>query len=125
MTLVWMGLAFLAGGTFGAVVAAVVGASTVDRPPLSRTWLLPRPDPLACYECGLVYGSPGWCDVVIPDEDWLAISPTGHGGGVLCFTCMARRLTVGGREGVPMAVTSGPFTHHPTPRVSTVDREDS
>lgn len=73
---------------------------------------------LACAGCDLVYGSPGWCDVVIPDEDWLAISPTGHGGGVLCFTCMAERLVAAGRDRVPMLVTSGPFEHHPTPRES-------
>lgn len=72
--------------------------------------------PLKCGGCGLLYSSPGWCDVVIPDDDWLAISPTGTGGGVLCLTCMASRLVLLGRTDVPMAVTSGPFVHSDRPR---------
>ena len=66
-------------------------------------------NPLTCYDCGLLYSGPAWCDVVLSDEDWPSISPTGDLGGVLCFNCIARRLTVAGREGVPMQVTSGPF----------------
>lgn len=73
-----------------------------------------QPRPLSCEGCGLIYGSEGWCDVVIPDEDWLLIM--GREGGVLCFCCMARRLARVGRSGVPMLVTSGPFEHHPCPR---------
>lgn len=67
------------------------------------------PSPLACYDCGLPYADPGWCDVAIPDQDWLAISPTGHEGGVLCLTCIARRLVGLGRRDVPLVVTSGPW----------------
>src|SRR5688572_27527257 len=43
---------------------------------------------LACYDCGLPYGGPGWSDCHIPDETWLCISPTGHEGGVLCLNCI-------------------------------------
>jgi hypothetical protein len=78
---------------------------------------------LGCGGCGLPYGSPGWCDVVIPDLDWLLISPTGDEGGVLCLTCMAERLIEAGRENVAMAVTSGPFVYHPRPRQA--DTEES
>lgn len=79
-----------------------------------RLGVKPQPAPLACYDCGLRYGSEGWCDVVLSDEDWLAISPTGHEGGVLCFTCIARRLVRAGRRNVAMQVTSGPFATAPT-----------
>lgn len=73
-----------------------------------------RPDPLACYDCGLLYGGPGWIDTTIPREDWEAISPTGGYGGILCITCMARKLEEVGREKVPLLIGSGPWTHDPT-----------
>lgn len=66
---------------------------------------------LRCHDCGLLYSSEGWCDVVLTDEDWLTIAPhldRPH-GGVLCFNCIACRLTKAGRMNVPMMVTSGPF----------------
>lgn len=58
----------------------------------------------------LLYGGDAWCDIVLTAEDWLSISPTGHEGGVLCFSCIARRLTEAGRSDVPMMITSGPFS---------------
>jgi hypothetical protein len=64
---------------------------------------------LACHDCGLLYSDPGWCDCHIPDDTWLRISPTGHEGGVLCISCIARRLVENGIEGVPLKVTSGPW----------------
>jgi hypothetical protein len=64
---------------------------------------------LACYDCGLLYGGPGWCDYHIPDHLWLRISPTGHEGGVLCIPCIAARLVAAGIDGVPLRVTSGPW----------------
>jgi hypothetical protein len=65
---------------------------------------------LACADCGLPYGDPGWVDAVIPDDAWREISPTGDLGGVLCITCMARRLTVAGRH-VPVHIDSGPLSN--------------
>lgn len=62
-----------------------------------------------CYDCGLAYGGEGWCDVGVSNEVWARISPSGHYGGLLCFTCMARRLARGGLEGVPVAIRSGPW----------------
>lgn len=70
-----------------------------------------KPDPLACYDCGLLYSDPGWCDAVVPDEWWLQISPTGHQGGVLCLTCIARRLSALGARNVPLLITSGPWLY--------------
>jgi len=64
-----------------------------------------------CYDCGLDYGTDGWVDAVVPDEFWLAISPTGHGGGILCIDCMARRLANLRLRGVPVRLESGPFRH--------------
>lgn len=47
---------------------------------------------IGCYDCGLAYGSEGWIEAIIPNEVWRAISPTGDEGGILCITCIARRL---------------------------------
>jgi len=65
-----------------------------------------------CYDCGLPYGSPAWVDVVIPDDMWQKISPTGHSGGVLCFNCMNKRLHNLGLINVPYDIASGPFAFH-------------
>jgi len=64
---------------------------------------------LGCAECGLEYSSPGWIDAVIPDKFWLEISPTGHGGGILCINCMSRLLTEKRIYKVPMKIESGAF----------------
>ena len=45
-----------------------------------------------CYDCGLNYEDPGWIEAVIPDKVWNEISPTGDQGGILCITCISRRL---------------------------------
>ena len=62
-----------------------------------------------CYDCKLEYGSSAWCDVVVRDEIWQQISPTGDEGGLLCFNCMVRRLAALGLENVPFKIASGPF----------------
>jgi len=51
-----------------------------------------RPDfeLLRCYDCGLPYRSFP-LDVVLPDEQWNAISPTGGHGCVLCAQCIVHR----------------------------------
>lgn len=64
----------------------------------------------ACYDCGLPYSSPAWADVVVPDDIWLKISPTGHDGGLLCFNCMNGRLAAIDAVNVPFMVASGPFS---------------
>jgi hypothetical protein len=54
-----------------------------------------------CEGCGLAYGEDGWIECVVPDEAWNRISPTGDQGGILCITCIARRLKRAGLSGVP------------------------
>lgn len=65
---------------------------------------------LTCADCSLGYGSPGWCDAVVPNEIWAQIAPE---GGVICFTCMTRRTVSAGLENVPIMITSGPWAHEP------------
>ena len=64
---------------------------------------------LFCYDCGLEYGSSSWADVVVSNDVWKRISPTGDGGGLLCFNCMVRRLEELGLRDVFCKITSGPF----------------
>lgn len=65
--------------------------------------------PLTCADCPLPYGDSGWCDAVLPNDVWAKIAPNPPDGGVLCISCMARRLVALGLENVPLLVTSGPF----------------
>lgn len=62
-----------------------------------------------CYDCGLRYDLDGWADVVVPDAIWKQVSPTGDEGGLLCFTCMNRRLVRLGLCNVPFQIASGAF----------------
>lgn len=44
-----------------------------------------------CYDCKRAYVT--FPDMMIPDDLWERINPSEHkGGGVLCPTCIARRL---------------------------------
>ena len=44
-----------------------------------------------CYDCRIPYDN--FNDMIIPDELWSLINPTYHiGAGLLCPTCIARRL---------------------------------
>lgn len=45
-----------------------------------------------CYDCGLDYEDDGWIEAIIPDQIWNEISPTNDHGGLLCITCISRRL---------------------------------
>ena len=62
-----------------------------------------------CYDCLRPYGEGGFEDLLIPDRDWLEISPTGNEGGLLCACCISARLTKGGIRCVG-AFMSGPIT---------------
>lgn len=57
---------------------------------------------VACYDCGLAYGSEGWIECIVPHDVWCEISPTHNEGGILCVTCIARRLKRAGRDRVPV-----------------------
>jgi hypothetical protein len=65
---------------------------------------------LSCADCRLPYSDDGWCDCVVPDDVWEQINPSKEHGGVLCLHCMARRIHRLGLDGVPLKVTSGPFS---------------
>lgn len=75
----------------------------------------PVPDggepPVRCHDCGLPYSDPGFADLVVPNEVWAKISPTGDEGGLLCPTCMVRRAEKAGFDvaTVPAQFRSGPF----------------
>lgn len=62
---------------------------------------------LACADCNLPYGGPGWADFVVADHVWKAIVPSGD-GLVLCVTCMFRRMENAGIDQVEGEFTSGP-----------------
>jgi hypothetical protein len=64
---------------------------------------------LGCYDCGRKYSSDAWVEAVVSESDWLAISPTGHSGGILCIGCMADRFVAKGMSGVSVMLTAGPF----------------
>jgi hypothetical protein len=57
-----------------------------------------------CHDCGLEYGSDAWIEAVIPDKVWNRIRPSESGteGGLLCITCIARRLKIKGLNDVPV-----------------------
>lgn len=67
-------------------------------------------NPLCCFDCGLVYGTPGWMDVLIPNDVWEMINPTFHensGAGILCIHCINRRCQELGLMYVPVWIGSG------------------
>lgn len=71
-----------------------------------------------CYDCGLPYNDPGFADLVVPHDVWARMTPTGHGGGLLCPTCMVRRAHNAGLENVPARFRSGPFSELEPPITS-------
>ncbi len=69
---------------------------------------------VGCYDCGLLYTSKAWADVVIPDSYWEQINPSDNkGGGLLCFNCIVGRLDALGLINVPFSVNSGPLAFNP------------
>lgn len=57
-----------------------------------------------CYDCGLKYGSDGWIEAIVPDKIWNRIKPSEceDGCGILCITCINRRLKVLGLKDIPV-----------------------
>src|SRR3546814_1466042 len=46
-----------------------------------------------CHDCGRPYGNEhGFPDLVIPNDVWRRISPSGNDGGLLCPSCLCARL---------------------------------
>jgi hypothetical protein len=49
--------------------------------------------PAACHDCARPYGAAhGFPDLIVPYEAWQRISPTGDDGGLLCPSCLCKRL---------------------------------
>lgn len=59
---------------------------------------------IVCHDCSLEYNSPGWIETTIPDKIWNKIRPafTAEGCGILCISCIAKRLKVLGYHDVPI-----------------------
>ena len=61
---------------------------------------------MSCYDCGLKYGSDAWIEAIIPDKIWARIRPekdeTSKTGGILCISCIVRRLNILGYKNVPI-----------------------
>lgn len=57
-----------------------------------------------CYDCGVQYGNQGWIEAIIPNKVWNKIKPNEYGDdcGILCITCIARRLEILGYKDVPV-----------------------
>lgn len=63
-----------------------------------------------CLDCGRKYGDEyGFPDLLVPNDIWVKISPTGDEGGLLCPSCMCRRASDLGLTSVPARFVSGPF----------------
>ncbi|KKK67572.1 hypothetical protein LCGC14_2952710, partial [marine sediment metagenome] len=72
--------------------------------------------PTDCVDCGRHYGDEyGFPDLVLPSDIWAAISPRGDGGGMLCPSCICKRLADRGLENVPAVFRSGPCFVYPPP----------
>ena len=64
---------------------------------------------ISCYDCDRPYGDEhGFPDLVLPNDTWDAISPKGNEGGLLCPSCICKRLVDRGFENVPAVFMSGP-----------------
>ena len=63
-----------------------------------------------CYDCGRKYGNEhGFPDLVVSNQVWKRISPTGHEGGLLCPSCMCKRAFNAGIT-ASAVFRSGPFS---------------
>ena len=64
---------------------------------------------LACFDCSRPYGDEhGFPDLVVPHDVWKQISPTHDEGGLLCPSCICRRVAALGIE-CRAEFRSGPF----------------
>lgn len=63
-----------------------------------------------CFDCGRLYGDEyGFPDLVIPSHIWKRISPTQNEGGLLCPSCICKRLYEAGIQNCEGAFMSGPI----------------
>ncbi len=67
-----------------------------------------------CYDCKRSYGDEyGFPDLVVPHDVWKVISPTKDEGGLLCPSCICKRLWEHGYEDVLATFRSGPCAAAP------------
>lgn len=67
----------------------------------------------ACDDCKRLYGDEhGFPDLIVPDDVWLAISPTRDFGGLLCPSCICAAAHRAGFEKVEARFMGGPFANH-------------
>jgi len=65
---------------------------------------------IGCYDCGREYGDEyGFPDLIIPDHAWKSISPTKDEGGLLCPSCICKRLFDAGINNIEGSFMSGPI----------------
>ena len=65
---------------------------------------------VACEDCGRPYGDEhGFPDLIISRSAWIKISTSHDDGGLLCPSCICKRLYDAGIRDVPAAFMSGPI----------------
>lgn len=57
-----------------------------------------------CADCGMEYGT--FPDMILPDDVWARIAPNEGGNGILCPTCIAKRL-----DKIGLWYRDGYYTH--------------
>lgn len=78
-----------------------------------------------CYDCKIPYGEPGFPDLIIPTWAWNLIAPYGPGkgteggAGLLCPTCICRRLEEKDIKNIPSTFGSGPLRYDPNTWINT------
>lgn len=78
----------------------------------------------ACHDCDRPYGAEhGFPDLLIPDAQWREVSPSGDEGGLLCPSCICKRLYDAGVTDCPGAFMSGPIRTEPTGAAAVTDPE--
>jgi hypothetical protein len=79
----------------------------------------------SCHDCARPYGHEhGFPDLIIPYWAWKQISPSGDDGGLLCPSCICKRLDAAGIncEG---AFMSGPIISVSGPTMNTLRRVEN
>lgn len=68
-----------------------------------------------CDDCGREYGNEhGFPDLIVPKDIWHRISPTGDDGGLLCPSCICKRVHDIGVTRCEAAFLSGPLESIPS-----------
>lgn len=77
-----------------------------------------------CHDCKRDYESGGFPDLIIPFWAWKEISPTGDDGGLLCPSCICKRLHDRGIK-CEGAFMSGPIVSVSSPVMNTMRRVEN